>query len=183
MLTIVVVLVVAALISAFVLVPYFNRADDYANDPGDPPEDVEDEDALPDWQCRFNIKVKCTVSLIWEDIEIKDMSTNLEKYDSDPFDFSGWPTGAFWEPESVTVKYELSFTKGRVTVPPDGPDKGEFKVYKDDDYKGSGKSSWFFWWNELEGNWDYTLKVKYGDVSDTETGVFGYFTDGRSVIN
>lgn len=182
-LMIVVIIVVAILASTFILVPYLTRADDYANPPDGPPDEVEDE-SPPNWQCRFNIEVKCTVPLVgWTDIEIKDMSTTLEEYDGDPFDMGGWPTFLFTKPESVTVNYELSFTKGSIKVPPDGPDKGSFKVYKDDDYKGSGKTHWFFWWNELEGNWEYTLKVKYGDQIDVVTGVFGYFVDGRSVVN
>lgn len=178
-----VLIVVAILVSAFVAVPYLTRANDYANNPDDPPEDVEDPDSPPDWQCRFIIDVKCTVPHIgWTDIEIKDMDTNLEKYEGDPFDMFGWPAG-FTRPESVTVTYELYFIKGLVMVPPDGPDKSNFKVYKDDNYEGSCKTNWFFWWSELEGNWEYTLKVKYGDQVDRITGTFGYFADGRSVVN
>ena len=176
-----VVIVVAILVSALVAVPYLTRADNYANDPNDPPEDVEVQE--PDWQCRFKIEVKCTVPLIgWTDIEIKDLDTNLDRYDGDPFNYEWWPE-SFTRPEYVTVTYELYFTKGRVVVPPDVPDKGNFRVYKDDDYKGSCKTHWFFWWNELEGNWEYNLKVKYGDQTDIQTGTFGYFSDGRSAVN
>lgn len=163
------------------------RAAAYANDPSTPPDEVEDQvDNPPDWMCKFKIDVRVDFGWVGSavsDVDIEDMRTNLEKYEGEPWGTQWGGLQWFQKPDSVTVEYELSLNKGRTTVPPDGPDKGSFKVYKDDDYEATGTSDWFFWWEELSGNWAYTLQVTCDGETDTVTGTFGYFDDGRSVVN
>lgn len=179
---IIAIAVVVALVAVMVAWPYFTRAETYANDPTDPPEGVEDENP-PDWMGKFEIRV----SVVWgnvkdevNDVKIEDLDTTLEDYEGQPWSPASLSPGWFtWsKPNSVKVEYTLSLTKGRTTV----EDTGAFRVYKSADYTGTGRTDWFFWWEELEGNWVYDLKLTCEGVTSTQSGTFGY-ADGVGVVN
>lgn len=198
-----VVIVVAILVSAFMVVPYMTRAESYANDPNDPPEEAfedtdgdgvisdeekEAQDPSPDWMGQFEFKTKITLTVgitgfvtgdvSVGDIEIKDTKMNLEPWDGDPWEsgsfFAGWLSGE----EKYEVEYEITISKSRTTY----TDEGSYFSYKDDEYKTWAKTGWFFFWKELEGNWAYDLTVKCAGETATSTGTIG-ISDGGAYVS
>lgn len=181
------ILVVVTLVTVVVAWPYMSRADDYANPPDVPPDGAEDgTENPPDWMGKFTIKVDADPMTTWQgdvtvgSIAIKKISLSLEDYEGEPWSAGSMFDAAWLQPgaDSYKVTYELTLTKGRTVL----EDSGNFKIYKSEYYEGSGKSSWFFFWEELEGNWAYELTVKCEGKTDYQTGTVGIL-DGGAVVN
>ena len=178
-----VVAVVAVLLTLVVAVPYMTRAEHYANDPTDPPAEVEaeyeksdEEPPPPKWMGRFamTVKVKLSDGEV-SGVVIKQGAMVLEEWDGEPWDpasfltLSPWPWGGDDEGnEKYGVSYELSMSQGRTTY----EDEGKFHVYEDYDYQNIGDSNWFFFWEVQEGTWHWELDVTCKGKIDHHIGSF-----------
>jgi hypothetical protein len=201
------IVVVMVLIATVVVFPYSTRADDYANDPTDPPDEVidgggsgdddddddgdDDVDLNPDWQGKFTIKALATAgwSSFVEDyvvssIKVTKLDLALEDYDGQPWSAASMWAAAFGQfrpaPEFYTVKWELAISKGDTTY----EDDGSFRVIKgtDTEYTGSGLSKYFFFWEEQDGSWTYSLKLTCKRRTTTDTGTIT-LTRGSVVVS
>jgi len=184
LLVVLVIVVVALVATAFILYPWLTRDRDYANDPGEPPEDAEEEP--PTWMGKFRIKVDLDTGAGWtsdrevKDIEFKKLQIELEEYDGEP-----WSTGSLFsqflgldDPDNFKVKYEIELTKGRTKY----EDSGSFRVYESKGFAGWGESGWFFFWKVQEGNWHVKLGVGSGGFTDYAEGTLG-ISNGVAVVN
>lgn len=189
-LIVLVVAVVAVLLAVAVAVPWMTRAENYANDPNDPPDEVveeygDEESPPPKWMGQFAMTVKARTSGgDVSNIEVKQGAMQLEEWDGEPweaasmFSASWWPwSGGDEGEDSYKVTYELSMSKGRTTY----EDEGEFRVYKDYDYQNIGDSKWLFFWETQEGTWQWELDVKCKGKLDHHEGSFQITPNG--VIN
>jgi hypothetical protein len=187
-LAILAIVVAVALVSVVVVYPYYVRADDYANNPTDPPDDViidEDEDPAPDWQGKLAMPVTVKTSMnVYTDVDVSsisigDLDMTLEDYDGQPWSVASMFAAWFKPPaQKYEVKYDLTFQKGSTTY----EDKGSFFVYYSDGYKNTGKTLYFFFWEEQEGNWNYELTVTCKGKTAHATGTLG-LSGGKALVN
>ena len=177
------VLIVVVLL-VFVATAWLGRADDYANDPADPPEDVEDEDSEPRWQGRVAIPTTVTFTQPAGAIRPRvDKVTlgecnmgNFGEYDGQPW--SPWETLTFYDfdsPSSVKATYTVTMDNGVVSLTHTDTAliKKEFK------YFSNIKTDWWFFWEEHEDvKWTYDVTVKAGGVVSTQSGWFSISSTG-----
>lgn len=197
-LALVAILVAVALICVVIAWPYVTRADDYANDPTDPPEGLSGD---PDWQARFQIPVAITVEkkggfayeIVGPVYTVTDFQCptsqkgpkmlNAEEYDGQPYD--AWSTASTWSsmPSRVKVTYTL------VIETADGLKytHNDFAwVEGDGTYATYIKTDWWFFWEEQEGEvFSWSLKVGpdgYDGKYKSRSGTFKIGSDG-AVVN
>ena len=143
---VVLAVVAAALVaSAFVLYPWLTRGRDYANEPNN-----------PEWMGRFEMTV--TLKVLNDRpvaIDIRRVELPLEGFDGEPW--STLSLASFLPGEEYILKYDIELTKGDLSR----SDSGILEVEKDDYYRTTAKSRWFFFQEEEQGAWSYELTVSY----------------------
>jgi len=178
-----VVVVVALVLITFVLYPWLTRDRNYANDPGDPPEEAE-EGSDPAWMGELRIKIDLDTGAGWterrevKDIEIKKLQMDLEPWDGEPWDVASLFPQWLEDPDNFKVSFKVELTKGRTKY----EDSGSFKVYENAGFAGWGRSNWFFFWEVQEGNWHFDVTVKCGGYTDHAQGTLG-ISNGVAVLN
>lgn len=171
-----------------IVIPYLNRSDDYANDPGDAPAGSSGD---PEWQGRFKLKAKFTIGTeaqgtkvitTYQSLVIEDWDFTTEDYDGQP-----WTLSAAWifdwdlPQESYDVKYTITFRHGQATSATEAyTDSGVVKVKNPEKmvYKGSKDSKWFFIWEEQTGDWVYDIQLKCKGLDARKSGIITIQDDG-----